>query len=323
MSMPQVIVKRSVLAIPTVLAVVTLIFLLIHMTPGDPVYFFSGEIGTTPEYIAFLREKYGLDQPLHVQYFTYVGHLLRGDLGSSIYFKKPVSELIFETLPATLLLVGGATLFSIVAGILLGVLAARKPNSTTDRIVSAFSLIGYAMPIFWTGQLLLLLFASNLSWLPTGGMMTVKTELTGLAKMADIIWHLILPACTLGFIQSAIVAQMTRTGLLEALSKNFITAAKARGVSKKIILFRHALRPALTVVVTVVGLNIGRVIAGAILTETTFSWPGLGRLLWRAVSIRDYPLLLGIIIFVSCTVLILNLFVDVIYAFIDPRVRYK
>lgn len=315
--------RKIMFMVPTLLIVVTLVFTLIHLAPGDPVLIFVGEIGVTPAYVESLREKYGLTQPLYIQYFTYIRLLLKGDLGFSIYFGKPVAALILEVLPASLTLVLGSTLFSTVAGILLGLSAARDPYSKKDSAISLSSLIGYAMPIFWTGQILLLIFSLYLNLLPHGGMVDPRQEFTGLAYVTDVIIHLIAPAFTLGLYQAALVAQMTRTGVLEALGKNFIITARAKGLSERAVLLKHALRDAMVVVITVIGWNIGRIVAGAVLTETTFSWPGLGRLLWQAVGIRDYPLVIGIFIFIAASVMIINFVVDVAYAVIDPRIRYK
>ncbi len=315
--------RKLIFAVPTVLMVIILVFAITHLAPGDPVHALAGDVGASREYLDFLREKYGLNQPIYIQFITYLGLLIKGDLGFSIFFSKPVATLIMDTALPSVLLMVASTLFSVAFGIVLGLLAARKPHGKTDSAISMISLLGYAMPVFWLGQLVLIAFSLNLSWFPYAGMSDPRKELTGLAYILDVMHHLFLPAVTLGFVQTSLIAQMTRTGVVEALGKNFVTAARAKGLPERTVLFKHALRDAMTLVVTVVGLNIGRVLAGAILTETTFSWPGLGRLLWQAMVVRDYPLVMGIFIVVAIVVIVVNFVVDIVYAMVDPRIRYR
>lgn len=320
-SFARYVLKRVAYAVPTIVIITLIAFLLIQMAPGDPVLMFIGEVGVSPEYIEFLRAKFGLDKPLYEQFIRYISLVLRGDLGRSIYFRRYVSDLIIERLFATLLLISASTFIATAFGILFGVIASKKQNTAADIVLSTTALIGYSTPIFWSGQIALIIFSLYLGWLPTGGMTSLRVELTGFDYVLDLIRHLILPAFSLGFFQLALVSRITRASMLEILKEDYVLAARARGLKERVVIYKHALRNALIPVITVVGLNLGRIFAGAVLTETTFSWPGLGHLLWQAVTRRDYPVLLGVLIFVSAFVMIINIVVDILYAIVDPRIR--
>jgi peptide/nickel transport system permease protein len=315
--------RRILFAIPTFFGVLTFSFVLIHLAPGDPVSVFIGQHGSTPEYVAFLRAKWGLDKPLLEQYIIYVKSMLQGDLGYSMFFNRPVTDLLGERIPATLLLAGAALIISSAMGMLLGVVAARRAYGTMDGMLSAGSMVFYSMPIFWLAQNFLLVFSLYLNLLPTGGMMSLREEVTGLAYFGDILLHVAGPALVLGLAQTALVFRMTRAGMLEVLKEDYITTARAKGLTETLVTYKHALKNVLTLVLTVVALNFSGIVGGVVLTETIFSWPGLGRLVWQAAAHRDYPLLLGTFIFISGAVITVNLIVDIMYAAIDPRVRYR
>ena len=297
---------RFLLTLPALWLVLTMVFLLIHIVPGDPVEQMLGE-GAAPGQVAQLRHLLGLDQPLHVQYGRYLGQILRGDLGQSFKFQAPVRHVIFERYPATLQLAFLALLVCAAIAIPAGVLAAHRPGSATDRAVSVFSLFGLAVPNFALGPLLMALFSIQLGWLPVSG------------RGGPL--HYVLPAATLGAALAAILTRMVRGAMLEELSSDYVRTAHAKGLSTTTVLVRHALRNALIPIITILGLQFGTLLAGTIVTETIFSWPGIGRLTVMAISSRDYPLLQGCILVIALSYVLVNLLTDIFYAFIDPRVR--
>jgi peptide/nickel transport system permease protein len=277
----------------------------------------------SPEFVQALTEKYGLDKSLPEQLVIFLTNVFRGDLGQSIKYGRPVLNLIFERLPATLLLMGTSVSISIVIGIFLGILSARKPYSLTDNIATMFSLFARSLPIFWLAQIILLVFAFYLGWFPTGGMTDLRHTYTGIAYVFDVLRHLFLPALTICLLRMAVTTRLTRTSMIEALSQDYIITAKAKGVSERRILFKHALRNALRPVITITGISLGTIIAGATMTEIVFSWPGIGRLVFDAVLDRDYPILMGMYIFIALSIVIANFVTDLVYAVYDPRVRYQ
>jgi peptide/nickel transport system permease protein len=318
------IVKRCLQCVPLIFAVIVISFLLIHLAPGDPVIYLVGQSGASPEYMAMMRQKLGLDLPLHQQFVIYISTILRGDLGYSMVYNQPVIEIIASRVPATLLLMTTAIFFSYLIGIFLGVFASTKPFSFISNITVAITAGGYALPIFWLGQILLIVFAVYLGWFPVVGMTSVGVGgLTGFGSFIDVVWHLFLPVVCLTVNMLALVVYITRTSMLEVLEQDFIVTARAKGLKERTVIYRHALRNALLPVVTLIGQSIGGMIAGAVLTETVFSWPGLGRLTYDAVSTRDYPVLLGMLILLSISVLVANLVTDIVYAKLDPRIRYR
>ena len=313
-------------------------FTLIRMVPGDPVLNLLGERGGTEEQIAEMKQKLGLDRSLPQQYFLFVGNALQGDLGTSVISQRPVSEEFWDRFPATLEL----GLFSLAGaffiGLPLGILAAIKRNTIFDYGVMGFSTIGYSMPIFWWGLLLILFFSVSLGWLPVSGRINVIYDFptkTGFmlidswfsenpwGAFKSALSHLILPAIVLGTIPLAILARMTRSSLIEVLGEDFIRAALAKGVSKARVVWVHALRNALIPIVTVMGLMLGSIMTGAVLTETMFSWPGVGRWLIKSIEARDYPVIQGGILYTSFGVVVINLTVDLIYIWAQPRLRGK
>jgi peptide/nickel transport system permease protein len=277
----------------------------------------------SPEYIQALTEKYGLDKSIPEQLIIFLSNTFRGDFGESIKYARPVLELILDRLPATLLLMGTAVTISIVIGLMLGIISARKPYSLTDNLATSFSLFARSIPIFWLAQIILLVFAFYLGWFPTSGMTDLRHDYTGIAYIFDVLQHLFLPALTICLLRMAVTTRLTRTSMIEALSQDYIITAKAKGVSERQILFKHALRNALRPVITVTGLSLGTIIAGATMTEIVFSWPGIGRLVYEAVLDRDYPILMGMYIFIALSIIIANFITDIVYAMYDPRVRYQ
>lgn len=300
--------RRLLLALPALWLVLTLVFLLIHVVPGDPAEQMLGE-GAAPGEIAELRHGLGLDQPLHVQYGRYLGQLAQGDLGQSFRFRAPVRKILFERYPATLALAFCALLVCAAIAIPAGILAAHRRGQATDRAVGVFTLLGLAVPNFALGPLLILLFSVVLGLLPISGRSGPGSY--------------ILPAATLGAALAAILTRMVRGAMLEELSSDYVRTARAKGLSESAVLFRHAFRNALIPVITILGLQFGTLLAGAIVTETIFAWPGIGRLTVQAISARDYPLLQGSILLISVTYVLVNLLTDVLYAVVDPRVRLQ
>ncbi|MGA0239091.1 MAG: ABC transporter permease [Acidimicrobiales bacterium] len=305
-----------------ILAVIVMCFSLIHLAPGDVAIVIAGDSGAgDPEVIAEIREDLGLDDPFLVQLGGYVGDVAQGDLGTSYRFNEPVTELIVTRLWPTFLLVGTAVSFAIVLGVLVGVFTARRPESPVSHGVTVFSLTGYSMPVFWTGLLLVIMFASTVQWFPVSGMRDVRLEGNWLEEWIDVAHHLVLPAITLGVIYLAQYSRLSRASMLEVLQSDYVRTARAKGLAERRVVYKHALRNAVIPVVTVAGLQFGQMLSGALLVETVFNWPGLGRLAADSVFQRDAPVLLGILILSSTLVVIINILTDIVYRLIDPRIR--
>lgn len=306
---------------PAVVALVVINFMVVHLAPGDPAYVIAGDMAT-PEYVEQIRREFRLDRPLHEQLVTYVEQLLRGNLGYSFYFRQPVWELIIGRIPSTVVLMFSAFLISAFLGIFLGIVCARNTRSIKDNCVSIAMLAGYSMPTFLGAHMLIWIFGNVLRLLPVSG--TVSTGQIGSAVtfeyVLDLLSHLILPASVLGLYYTAFVGRLTRTCVMEALSQDYILTARSKGLSENRIVYRHALRNAILPEITVLSMNLGTMLAGSVFVETVFGWPGIGRLMYEGVFVRDYPLLLGILLVVSISVIFANLFTDVIYGFLDPRV---
>ena len=299
--------RRILIALPTLLGVVVLVFLMVRLAPGDPAVLLAGEFAT-PETLEAIRARYGLDRSLPEQFFIYMGALLRGDLGESARSRRPVLEELKTYFPNTLELALAAILVAVLTGIPLGILAALRPGSGLDLSVMVLALLGVSMPVFWFGLLAILIFSVGLGWFPVAGKGTLA--------------HLVLPAVTLGINATALLARMTRGTLLEVLSQDYIRTARAKGLSERVVIYKHALRNALIPVITVVGLEFGTLLSGAVITETIFAWPGLGQLLVGSILARDYPVVQGAVLLVATSFVLINLLVDLLYAAIDPRVRY-
>ena len=304
--MLRVLARRLLLAVPTLAGVLVVVFLLLYVAPGDPVMAMVGE-RADPETIARLRAELRLDDPLPVQFAHYAGGVLRGDLGRSYITGRPILGDLLERFPKTLQLAGAAMLLAAVCGITLGVLAARRPGGWTDRLSLGVAYLGISFPVYWIGLILILVFAVQLRWLPPSGFGKPQ--------------HLILPALALGMRSIAFLARMTRSAMLEALGSDYSRTARAKGVRERVVVVRHALRNALIPVITVLGLDFGAYLTGSILTETIFSWPGLGRYVVNAIARRDLPGVQGAVLFMSVVFVIVNLITDLAYAKADPRVR--
>lgn len=312
--------QRLLLVLPMVAGIVTLAFVLIHVVPGDPVYVLAGEYGDAA-YYAEMRAKFGLDRSLSEQLVTYFVAVLRGDLGVSFVQRQPVVAVVGARLGATLLLTGTALVLSTALGLVLGVAAARRPGTLLDTGTNLAGLALYSIPVFWSGQLLLILFALHLGLLPVQGMASVRVESSGLAYAADVAQHLILPATALALSHVALVARLTRSGMRRALAEEYATTARAKGLPDALVASRHALPNALLPVITVVGAHVGTLLAGSLLVEVVFGWPGIGRLMFDSIATRDYPVLMALFMLVSAGVVLANLVTDVAYAVLDPRVR--
>ncbi|MFG1287738.1 ABC transporter permease [Xanthobacter versatilis] len=315
--------KRSLGQIAFVIIGIAVInFFLLRLAPGDAAQVMAGEAGSaTPEYMAALRRQFGLDQPLYVQFLAYLKNVLTLNLGYSFRQGMPVSELIAQRLPATLLLMGTSIAFAVSVGGTLGFLAARHAGRLADTVISSVALVFYATPVFWIGVMLVVVFSVLLDWLPVGGMASIESGLTGLGYAADVARHLILPALTLGLFYLAIYTRLMRASMLEVYGQDFVRTARAKGVRPRRIALRHVLRNALLPMVTTLGVQLGSILGGAILVETVFAWPGLGRLAFEALFQRDLNLLLGILFCSSVVVVIVNLAVDLAYTVLDPRIE--
>ena len=314
--------SRLAQGLALVLAVVVLNFVLVHAAPGDPVETIAGASGGMDEKLqAELRAQYGLDQPLPVQLGIYLGKVLRGDLGYSYFFNLPVSGLIAERVPATLALVLTSVLAAFLIGTTLGVLSSRRPNGWLSQTINVLSLVGFAAPVFWLGMLLVILLASVFPVFPVSGMRGIASDGRGLADVMDVLYHLVLPSLTLGLVYLAQYSRLSRAAMLDVLGADYIRTARAKGLSERVVLYKHALRNAVLPVVTVLGLQFGNVLAGAIVVETVFNWPGLGRLAYESVLRRDYPTILGVLLFASVVVVVMNQITDLCYRLIDPRIK--
>ena len=314
--------RRLLQAIPVVLGVVILNFLLLQLAPGDAATVLAGEAGGAPaEYVQALRERFGLDKPVAVQLALYVKNILALDLGYSFRNQSPVLPLILARLSATLLLMGTTLVLSIGGGVLLGLLAAVWVRTWKDHLISVAAIIAYAMPLFWIGLMLILLFAVKLDWLPTSGMEDAAAFYEGPERIVDIARHLVLPAITLSLFYMALYARMMRATMLEQRGLDYVTTARAKGLTERQITLRHMVRNALMPVVTVAGVQVGGLLGGSVVVESVFAWPGLGQLAFQSLFARDLNLLLGIFFISSCLVVLVNIVVDVVYVFLDPRVR--
>ncbi|MGR3507598.1 MAG: ABC transporter permease [Paracoccaceae bacterium] len=320
--MIRFILARLVKAVVILLAILIFNFLLIHAAPGDPAAVMAGEAGATDEkFIADLRARFGLDQPFGVQLWLYVKSTVQLDLGFSYRQNMPVIDLIWDRLPATLLLTLTAFVIALVLGVTAGVLAASKQGTWWDSIISSMALLFYATPLFWVALMASLLFSVVLGWLPGYGYETIGANYTGFGRALDIGKHLILPATTLGLFFMAVYMRMTRASMLEMSRLDFVKTARAKGLKNRVIQRRHVLRNALLPVITLAGLQAGQIVGGAVLTETVFAWPGIGRLLFEAISQRDYSVMLGVFFVSAAMVLLFNLITDVLYVLVDPRIR--
>ncbi|MCC5979153.1 MAG: ABC transporter permease [Salinarimonas sp.] len=326
--------KRLIGTVPVLLLVTLLVFAMMHAAPGDPATMLVNE-EATPEEIAEIRARWGLDQPMIVQYLRFVAAALTLDFGESFRYGVPVSELIAERFPATLELAVYATLIAVVIAVPLGVWAGARPNSWIDSAGSFFGFFGISMPNFWMAIMLILLVAGTLNWLPSSGRSTwgiVVPTVTGFRTIDAIIagkWtafrdamaHLLLPAFVLGINMTGILMRITRSSIMEQMSEDYIMTARAKGLSGRLVLWRHGLRNALVTIITIVGLEFGALLSGSIIVETIFAWPGIGALLLQGLGARDYPLITGVVMVYTLLFIFVNLLVDILYASIDPRIN--
>jgi peptide/nickel transport system permease protein len=310
--------------VPVVLAIVVLNFLLLHLAPGDAAQVLAGEAASaSPEYMAELRQRFGLDRPLVLQLLLYVKNVLLLDLGFSFRHNMPVLALILIRLWPTLLLMGVTLLLAVGFGIGLGLLAATRARGWRDTLVSLLALTAYATPLFWVGLMAIVIFSLKLGWLPISGMETVGAFHEGWARLVDIAWHLVLPATTLSLFYMALYTRLMRAAVLEQARLEYVTTARAKGLSEGRIIFSHVLRNAVLPVVTMAGVQAGSLLGGSIVVESVFAWPGLGLLAFQALFARDFNLLMGVFLLSACLVVVINLVVDLAYTVLDPRIAVR
>ena len=315
------IVNRLVYAFVLLFAVLVLNFTLMHLAPGDVADTISQSMGGADEELLIeIRKDYGLDQPYYQQLATYIGKVLRFDLGHSFFFNEPVSKLVLERIPATLLLVITAQILALLLGVVLGVYSARKPNGIMSHFVTFFALFGYSAPVFWTGILLLIAFSLQIPLFPVAGMRDVTIEGNFWVHAIDVMKHMVLPVVTLASIFLALYSRLARATMIETLGTDFVRTARAKGLPERQVVYKHALRNSLSPVVTLAGLQFSAVVSGAVLVEAVFSWPGLGTLAFQSIIARDTPTILGILFFSALVVIIGNLLTDLALRFVDPRV---
>ena len=324
--MASYVVKRLLQAIPLLLGIATITFFVVHLAPGDPLDMFlepSLRRQMDPEAIELMRQKYGLDRPIHVQYVKWLGNLLQGDLGESFHYRRPVADLIAERIPYTLLLTIPALLFDALIGMGLGIISAVKQYTRTDKTLTLGSLVIYSVPGFWLALMLVLVFSVHLGWFPTSQTRSLDYDLLSWpGKLLDLLWHLALPVFVLGVASAAGTARYMRNRLLEVLSEEYVLGARARGLRERVVVLKHALRNAMIPILTIYGLSLPFLLGGAVLIERVFAWPGLGLLGVEAVNGRDYPVILATTMIAAVLVILGNLLADVAYAIADPRVSY-
>ena len=314
--------RRLIQGIPIILAIVVLNFFLLNLAEGDAVDVLAGEAGSaTPEYMAQLRAKFGLDKPLPVQLMVYLKNVATLDMGYSFRHDMPVSDLIFDRFAATGLLMTCTIILAVGFGILLGLLAAMRLNTWKDAVITVFALITYATPLFWVGLMMIVVFSLKLGWFPTSGMENVAAFYEGWDRVKDIAVHLVLPTITLSLFYLALYTRMMRASMLEQYGQDYVITARAKGLTERRITFVHVLRNALLPVVTMAGVQVGALIGGSVIVESVFAWPGLGMLAFESLFARDLNLLLGIFLLSSILVIAVNLVVDIIYCFLDPRIE--
>ena len=316
------IVQRIIYGVLLIFAVVILDFLLIQAAPGDVVDVLVTEAGGgDPAIAAQIRAAYGLDKPVHVQLLTYLGKMLTGDLGHSYYYDEPVLSLLLSHLPVTVMLVVSALVLAVCIGTLLGVIAAMRPHGVSSHIVTVFSLLGYATPVFWLGMMVLLLFAQYFPLFPAFGIRTIPVPDTALDRALDILHHLVLPTFTLSILYLAAYSRLSRASMLDVLGSDYVRTARAKGMGEPVVVFKHALKNAALPIVTIAGLQAGAVFSGAVLVETVFSLPGIGPLLYESILRRDYPVMLGVLFGAAVTTVVANIVTDLVYRVMDPRIR--
>jgi peptide/nickel transport system permease protein len=321
--MRGLIVSRIIWGVAIVLAILVLNFLIIHTVPGDPLQALLGDFPVPPGYAEKIRADFGLDKPVLTQLWLYLWNLAHGNLGFSFVNRAPVLTLVLARLGPTLLLMMPALVFAAILGVMLGIAAAPRAGSFQDSVITAVSLFGYSVPIFWLGQILVIVFAINLGWLPAQGMLDMRDDPQGLDAVWSVLHHLILPCFSVMIFYIAIVARVARASIIQALHQDYVMTAKAKGLSSRYILWHHVLPNAMIPVATVIGYNFGLSLTGAILVETVFAWPGIGSLFITSISNRDYPVLQGVFLLTAVSVVVINIATDLLYAALDPRVRSR
>lgn len=299
------IIRRLLLAVPVLIGVSLLVFGIIRFIPGEPARAIAG-VNATPQYIEQVKKELHLDKGLHVQYYIYMRNLVRGDLGRSTFTRRPVTEELAQRFPNTVRLAVAAMIIATITGMSAGIVSATRRYTVFDNLSMTGSLIGVAAPVFWLGVMFQIVFAVRLKWLPSGGMNTPTA--------------IILPALTLGLASAALIARITRSSMLDVLRQDFITTARSKGLSERVVIYKHALKSAFIPVITVMGLQFGTLLGGAVLVETVFTWPGIGRLMVDSILTRDYPVVQGAVLLLAVTFVLINIVVDVMYAFLDPRI---
>jgi ABC-type dipeptide/oligopeptide/nickel transport system permease component len=311
------VVRRLLLAVPVLFGVSLIVFAVMHLAPGDPAAIMLGAQATRED-VERLHRELGLDRPLPVQYAHWLGRVAQGDLGRSIPLGREVLPEVLVRFRATLILTGGALAVALLIGVPAGIVSATRQYSWLDRLSMGVAVTGVSLPVFWTGIMLIIVFSLTLRWLPSAGMYSPYG-----GDLVDLLWHLVLPALTLGTVSAAALARMTRSSVLEIVRQDFVRSARAKGLAERAVVGRHILKNAVNPIVTVLGIQVGTLLGGAILTETVFSWPGLGSMMVRAIQARDYPLVQGGVLLIATTFVGVNLLVDLLYAVFDPRIRYE
>ena len=314
--LPAYALRRLLLAVPVLFGVSVLVFAVLHLAPGDPAAIMLGA-QATKEDVERLHRDLGLDEPLAAQYVRWISRVAHGDLGRSIPLGREVLPEVVLRFKATLLLTAGALAIAILLGLAAGIVSAVKQYTWLDRISMGVAVTGVSLPVFWTGIMLIIVFALQLQWFPSSGMSSPYGS-----GLGDVLWHLVLPAVTLGTASAAALARLTRSSVLEIIRQDYVRSARAKGLAERAVIARHVLKNAINPIITVLGLQVGFLLGGAILTETVFSWPGLGSMMVRAIQARDYPLVQGGVLLIATTFVVVNLVVDLLYAVFDPRIRY-
>ncbi len=315
--MRRYLVKRLIAAVFVLIGVSFVVFLVLHLTPGDPAQILLGPLAT-PDDLARLREQLGLDRPVLIQYLRWASHAVHGDFGRSIVLRRPVLPEVAHRFAATLILAAGGIALAFPLGTLAGIVAAARRGTLADRLTTVAAMLGQSMPAFWVGLLLIITFSLRLGWLPGTGMYSPA----GNEGVADLLVHLILPAVTLALVPLSIIARLTRSSMLDVIGQDFIRTARAKGLAERTVIGKHAFRNILVAMATVFGLQAGFLLAGAVYVETVFSWPGIGFMMVNAILTRDFPLVQGGVLLVAATYVLINLATDLVYAYVDPRVRY-
>ena len=321
--MKRYVCKRVLLALITVSVALVINFALIHLAPGDPTKVLAGSGHPSPEMEAALTVKYGLDKPLYVQFFSYVKNLLHGDLGNSYVYNQPITKLIAERFGPSSLLALTSALLAAILGTLLGLVTSTRQDSILDRVINGISYFFYSMPSFWLGMMAILIFSTTLRTLPTSGMISMRASYTGMAYVLDVMKHMILPVGTLTVIQIPVYLRIFRTSVSQTMTEDFITTFRAVGLDEKKFFRRYVFKNSILPTITVFGINLAYTVMGSALIEVVFAWPGIGRMMLDAIGKRDYPLLMGIYLVLSISVALVTMITDLVYAAVDPRIRYK